>query len=145
MGDGANFSWQHHARWVTKNETYATMTWAPVLIIHCVPNLTWMASVFDNAGEYGESDESSSRGLYLALNFTKMSVELIQEVIPHNYTISQSQGSMQLQPNGNFLTGCVQCWCSVTMADWKLADGDMSLGGLNTRRQESLSGLRSLV
>ncbi|KAJ4476163.1 ASST-domain-containing protein [Lentinula lateritia] len=87
MGDGANYSWQHHARWVTKNDTYATMT------------------VFDNGGEYGEYDESSSRGLYLALNFTSMTVELLQDFIPYNYTVSESQGSVQLQPNGNFLVG----------------------------------------
>ncbi|KAJ4473862.1 ASST-domain-containing protein [Lentinula aciculospora] len=87
MGDGANYSWQHHARWVTKNDSYATMT------------------LFDNAGEYGEYDESSSRGLYLALNFTDMTVELLQDLIPYNYTVSESQGSVQLQPNGNFLVG----------------------------------------
>ncbi|GAW08167.1 hypothetical protein LENED_010213 [Lentinula edodes] len=87
MGDGANYSWQHHARWVNKNDTYATMT------------------VFDNGGEYGEYDESSSRGLYLALNFTSMTVELLQDFIPYNYTVSESQGSVQLQPNGNFLVG----------------------------------------
>ncbi|KAJ3986085.1 ASST-domain-containing protein [Lentinula detonsa] len=87
MGDGASYSWQHHARWITKNDTYATLT------------------VFDNAGEYGESDESNSRGLHLALNFTSMSVELIQDFIPYNTTLSQSQGSVQLQPNGNFLVG----------------------------------------
>ncbi|KAE9392556.1 hypothetical protein BT96DRAFT_944583 [Gymnopus androsaceus JB14] len=52
-----------------------------------------------------ESDESSSRGLYRALNFTSMSIELIQDFIPHNYGVSQSQGSVQLHPNGNFLTG----------------------------------------
>lgn len=61
--------------------------------------------VFDNGGEYGEYDESSSRGLYLALNFTSMTVELLQDFIPYNYTVSESQGSVQLQPNGNFLVG----------------------------------------
>ncbi|KAJ4488513.1 ASST-domain-containing protein [Lentinula aciculospora] len=87
MGNGASYSWQHHARWVIENDTYATLT------------------LFDNAGEFGESDESNSRGLHLAVNFTSMSVELIQEFIPYNTTLSQSQGSVQLQPNGNFLLG----------------------------------------
>lgn len=27
MGNGTNYSWQHHARWITKNDTYATITW----------------------------------------------------------------------------------------------------------------------
>lgn len=26
MEDGTNYSWQHHARWITKNDTYATIT-----------------------------------------------------------------------------------------------------------------------
>ncbi|KIK53830.1 hypothetical protein GYMLUDRAFT_1024840 [Collybiopsis luxurians FD-317 M1] len=89
MGDGANYSWQHHPRWVTKNDTYATMT------------------VFDNAGEYGEYDETYSRGLYLGINFTGMSVELLQDFTSPNYTVSESQGSVQRQPNGNFLAGYV--------------------------------------
>ncbi|KAF5391737.1 hypothetical protein D9757_001826 [Collybiopsis confluens] len=87
MGDGANYSYQHHARWIFQNDTYARLT------------------VFDNAAESNESNESSSRGLHLALNFSNMSAELIQDFIPYNKTLSQSQGSVQLQPNGNFLIG----------------------------------------
>ncbi|KAF5358857.1 hypothetical protein D9757_012686 [Collybiopsis confluens] len=87
MGDGANFSWQHHARWITRNESYATMT------------------LFDNAGEYGHYDETYSRGLYIGINFTDMSVSLLQDVTSPNRTVSESQGSFQLQPNGNFLSG----------------------------------------
>ncbi|KAJ3754730.1 ASST-domain-containing protein [Lentinula raphanica] len=87
MGSGTNFSWQHHARWVEKNDSYATMT------------------LFDNAGEFGQQQEQMSRGLYLGLNFTNMTVELLTEFLPWNQSISQSQGSVQLQPNGNFLVG----------------------------------------
>ncbi|KAE9404723.1 hypothetical protein BT96DRAFT_813147 [Gymnopus androsaceus JB14] len=89
MGNGTSFSWQHHARWVDLNETYATMT------------------LFDNAGEFGQQQESMSRGLYLGVDFTNMNVELLMEFVPHNASISQSQGSVQIQPNGNFLVGCV--------------------------------------
>jgi len=87
MGNGTEYSWQHHARWVTKNDTYATMT------------------LFDNAGMFGVSDEPVSRGVYLGVNFTNMTVELIQDFPSVNDTISQSQGSVQLQPNGDILTG----------------------------------------
>ncbi|KIK63569.1 hypothetical protein GYMLUDRAFT_162867 [Collybiopsis luxurians FD-317 M1] len=87
MGDGANFSYQHHARWIFKNDTYAVLT------------------VFDNASQSDESNESSSRGLHLAVNFTSMSVELVQDFIPYNTSLSQSQGSVQLQPDGKFLVG----------------------------------------
>ncbi|KAJ3991553.1 ASST-domain-containing protein [Lentinula boryana] len=87
MGNGTSFSWQHHARWIEKNDTYGTMT------------------LFDNAGQYGQQQEQMSRGLYLGLNFTNMTVELLTEFLPWNQSISQSQGSVQLQPNGNFLVG----------------------------------------
>ncbi|KAJ3818835.1 ASST-domain-containing protein [Lentinula raphanica] len=107
MGDGASYSWQHHARWITKNDTYATIT------------------LFDNAGEYGESDESNSRGLHLAMNFTDMSVELIQDLIPFNTTLSQSQGSVQLQPNGNFLVG----WGFMPWASEYTSSGELLWAG----------------
>ncbi|KIK66617.1 hypothetical protein GYMLUDRAFT_69778 [Collybiopsis luxurians FD-317 M1] len=87
MGNGTQFSWQHHARWVEQNDTYATMT------------------LFDNAGMFGQQQEQMSRGLYLGLNFTNKSVELLAEFLPWNQSISQSQGSVQIQPNGNFLVG----------------------------------------
>lgn len=48
-----------------------------------------------------------SRGLHLGVDFTNMTVELLTELLPWNQSISQSQGSVQLQPNGNFLVGCV--------------------------------------
>ncbi|KAE9398212.1 hypothetical protein BT96DRAFT_957686 [Gymnopus androsaceus JB14] len=82
MGDGANFSWQHQAWWITRNN-------------------------MDN--------KSSSQGLHQALNFTSISVELMQDFIPHNYTILQSQGSVQLQPNGSFLTGYAPWWSGYTL------------------------------
>jgi len=87
MGNGTSFSFQHHTRWVDLNDTYGTMT------------------VFDNGGRLGETEEPMSRGLYLGLNFIDMSVELLQEFLPFNASITQSQGSVQIQPNGNFLVG----------------------------------------
>ncbi|KAJ3822750.1 ASST-domain-containing protein [Lentinula raphanica] len=87
MGNGTEFSWQHHARWVEKNDSYATMT------------------LFDNAGQYGQQQEEMSRGLLLGVDFSNMSVNLLAEFLPWNQSISQSQGSVQLQPNGNFLVG----------------------------------------
>ncbi|KAF9077620.1 ASST-domain-containing protein, partial [Rhodocollybia butyracea] len=72
MGNGTEYSWQHHARWA------------------CM---------------FFVSDEPVSRALYLGLNFTNMTVELIQEFLSVNDTISLSQGSAQAQPNGDILTG----------------------------------------
>lgn len=43
----------------------------------------------------------------MAVNFTNMSVSLIQDFEPYDLAISESQGSVQLQPDGNFLIGCV--------------------------------------
>ncbi|KAJ3980810.1 ASST-domain-containing protein [Lentinula detonsa] len=87
MGNGTEFSWQHHARWVEKNDTYATMT------------------LFDNAGQFGQQQEQMSRGLLLGVDLINMTVNLLTEFLPWNQSISQSQGSVQLQPNGNFLVG----------------------------------------
>ncbi|KAF9068688.1 ASST-domain-containing protein [Rhodocollybia butyracea] len=101
MGPGADYRYQHHARWLTKNDTYATITW--VFSSSVFVELQWILyRVFD---DFGVANVPASRGLYLGINFTNMSVDLIQDFIPFNTTVSQSQGSVQLQPNGNFLVG----------------------------------------
>lgn len=74
--------------------------------------LTFFYRLFDNAGMSGVTDEANSRGLYMAVNFTNMSVSLIQDFEPYDLAISESQGSVQLQPDGNFLVGCVLKYCS---------------------------------
>ncbi|KAL0571284.1 hypothetical protein V5O48_010675 [Marasmius crinis-equi] len=87
MGDGTNFSFQHDARWLTKDQKNATM------------------SLFDNAGMSGVHNESTARGLILGLDFENMKATLIQAFIPWNPSVSESQGSVQVQPNGNVLIG----------------------------------------
>jgi len=61
--------------------------------------------VFDNGATDFASNEPTARGLLLNVNKENMTVSLAQEFLPYNRTVSGSQGSVQLQPNGNFLVG----------------------------------------
>ncbi|KAL0062350.1 hypothetical protein AAF712_010761 [Marasmius tenuissimus] len=62
-------------------------------------------TLFDNAGMYGVYDEDTARGLVLGLDFENMKASLVQQYVPFSPAVSESQGSMQLQPNGNALVG----------------------------------------
>ncbi|ORX39567.1 ASST-domain-containing protein [Kockovaella imperatae] len=84
LGNNTAFSWQHDARWRTD---YTQM------------------SIFDNAATAFESDAASSRGLLLNIDQSNMTASFALETYPYNYTTSDSQGSMILQPNGNWLMG----------------------------------------
>ncbi|WVQ75971.1 hypothetical protein IAR50_005607 [Cryptococcus sp. DSM 104548] len=84
MGTNTTFEWQHNARW---RNNYTQI------------------SVFDNAAASWESDEAMARGLLLVVDQSGMKVELVQEYLPWNETVSSSQGSMQEQENGNYLLG----------------------------------------
>ena len=61
--------------------------------------------VFDNAATNWDHDEASARGLHLAVNQTNLTVTLIQDFYPAWRNWSQSQGSIQLLDNGNYLLG----------------------------------------
>ncbi|ODO07950.1 hypothetical protein I350_03532 [Cryptococcus amylolentus CBS 6273] len=84
MGTNTTFEWQHDARW---RNNYTQI------------------SVFDNAATSWESDEDMARGLLLEVDQSGMTVELVQEFLPWNETVSSSQGSIQEQGNGNYLLG----------------------------------------
>ncbi|WWC85180.1 uncharacterized protein L201_000037 [Kwoniella dendrophila CBS 6074] len=84
MGDKTNFEWQHMARWQD--------------------NFTRI-NLFDNAATSWESDETMARGLLLNIDQSNRSVTLETEYLPWNQTVASSQGSMELQSNGNWLLG----------------------------------------
>uniref|UniRef100_A0A0W0F7T0 ASST-domain-containing protein n=1 Tax=Moniliophthora roreri TaxID=221103 RepID=A0A0W0F7T0_MONRR len=87
MGTGTEFSFQHDARWISLNDTAGRL------------------SLFDNAGMYGVYNEESARGLVIDLDFSAMAANLVQDYIPYIHVVSESQGSVQLQPNGDVLIG----------------------------------------
>lgn len=80
MGDNTTFTWQHDARW-RANQT--------------------QISVFDNAATSWESDADYARGMLLDVDTQAMTVELAQEFLPWNRTVSPSQGNVQVLEDGN--------------------------------------------
>lgn len=83
MGEGSTFQWQHDARFRNNSQI----------------------SIFDNAGTSWDSSGPYARGLLIDLDMANMSASLVTGLIPQNETVSQSQGNMQLQPNGNWMVG----------------------------------------
>lgn len=84
MGENTTFWYQHDARW-RDNET--------------------TISLFDNAATGWDAREDTARGLLLDIDFDNKTVEVNTEFLPFNRTPSPSQGSTELQPNGNWLCG----------------------------------------
>ncbi|KAK1229943.1 hypothetical protein PQX77_006972 [Marasmius sp. AFHP31] len=87
MEGGTHFSFQHDARWISKDENKGRM------------------SLFDNAGIPGFHNADYARGLIIELDFESRKATLVQEYLPWNRAVSESQGSAQVQPNGNVLVG----------------------------------------
>lgn len=88
LGPGANFAWQHHARWRSTNEI----------------------SLFDNGYEPSMEEESEkfSRAIRLSIDISKpgnYTVSLIQELLDPERPTASTQGSLQYLPNGNFWVG----------------------------------------
>lgn len=89
LGDGVEFGFQHHARYLASNDT-ATLI-----------------SIFDNS-RFGSGHKDGiypySRGKYIGLDHVNKRATLVQEFIPPNKNIAaKSQGSLQTLPNGNVL------------------------------------------
>lgn len=100
MGEGSTFEWQHHARW-ENNMTQITL--------------------FDDAATDWTSDEAQARGLLLNVDQENMTVSLAVQMLPPTGNYSESQGSVQLQPNGNYLVGWgQQAWYSEHSPDGSL-------------------------
>ncbi|KAH8928108.1 hypothetical protein BT69DRAFT_1237362 [Atractiella rhizophila] len=83
MGNGSTFYFQHDARWMDNGQM----------------------SLFDNAIGGGDPDEPTARGIILDVDETAMTATLVQEYIPPYNNVSESQGSMQVLPNGNVFIG----------------------------------------
>lgn len=84
MGENTTFWYQHDARWRDGETTI---------------------SLFDNAATGWDAREEYARGLLLNVDFENKKVEVNTEMVPFNRTPSPSQGSTELQPNGNWLVG----------------------------------------
>ncbi|KAI3604433.1 hypothetical protein WG66_008194 [Moniliophthora roreri] len=105
MGTGTEFSFQHDARWISLNDTAGRLRSVSGEngSIHSADDFKY--SLFDNAGMYGVYNEESARGLVIDLDFSAMAANLVQDYIPYIHVVSESQGSVQLQPNGDVLIG----------------------------------------
>ncbi|KAJ3968794.1 ASST-domain-containing protein [Lentinula raphanica] len=83
FGQGANFSWQHHARMRDSN----TIT------------------VFNNGASEYNQEFPYSQGLYLTFDESAKTVSLINARSPFNRTVTTAQGSVQLLDNGYSFVG----------------------------------------
>ncbi|KAJ3775465.1 ASST-domain-containing protein [Lentinula raphanica] len=83
MNDGANFTWQHHARFRGPGQL----------------------SVFDNGATDWEQDIPYSQGLLLDYDESAMTVSLSSSRAPYNCTNTVSQGSVELLSDGNSIVG----------------------------------------
>ncbi|WVQ83302.1 hypothetical protein IAT38_005441 [Cryptococcus sp. DSM 104549] len=115
MGDGTTFEWQHDARW---RNNYTQI------------------SLFNNAATSWESDEDEASGLLLNVDQSAMAVTLAQNFLPWNATVAKSQGSMELQENGNWLLGWGQnpYWSEYTADGTLLASVQFGVGNVQGYR-----------
>jgi hypothetical protein len=82
MTSGTRFSWQHHVRHHPGN----------------------VLTIFDD-GDGERPVERRSRGLKLHLDMHTMTADYVQEYLPHPRVLANSQGSVQVLPNGNVFVG----------------------------------------
>ena len=61
--------------------------------------------IFDNTANNVEHDEASARGLHLSIDQDNKTASLIRDFYPAWRNYSNSQGSMDLLDNGNFILG----------------------------------------
>ncbi|KAJ4471442.1 ASST-domain-containing protein [Lentinula aciculospora] len=83
FGQGANFSWQHHARMHDTNTI----------------------SVFNNGASTFDQDFPYSQGLLLNFDESAKTVTLNNARSPFNRTVTTSQGSVQILDNGDSFVG----------------------------------------
>lgn len=88
-GAATNISWQHHARF---QNDYSTSN-------------TRAITIFDNSSRGQGAPENPSRGLFIDIDETKMTVSVRQQYWNPLPISSQSQGSVQVLDNGNVLVG----------------------------------------
>ncbi|KAK1149065.1 hypothetical protein N8T08_007742 [Aspergillus melleus] len=93
-----NITWQHHARFqpASSNSTIRPSSSS---------STTTSLTVFDNASRGIGAPTLTSRGLYLDLDTTTMTVSIRHEYWNPHPISSQSQGSVQVLDSGNVLLG----------------------------------------
>ncbi|KZT20110.1 hypothetical protein NEOLEDRAFT_1245450 [Neolentinus lepideus HHB14362 ss-1] len=110
MCSDCNYEWQHHARW---RDNYTAI------------------SLFDNASNGDENDESTGRGMILDLDTNSMTVTLRTAFYPLQSLPIQSQGNTHLLTSGYWLLG----WGSSPWISEYYSNGTMiysaALGGQN--------------
>jgi hypothetical protein len=84
MGPGTGFAWQHDARWQPDGS---------------------MTLFDDGANSSNPPTEDHSRGLVLDVDETTRNVRFIREYDHSPNVLARSQGSVQVQPNGNVVVG----------------------------------------
>jgi hypothetical protein len=84
MEPGATFAWQHDARWQPDGS---------------------MTLFDDGANSSNPPTEDHSRGLVLDVNESARSARVIREYRHSPSVLARSQGSLQVQPNGDVLVG----------------------------------------
>ncbi|TFK53441.1 hypothetical protein OE88DRAFT_1806391 [Heliocybe sulcata] len=110
MCSDCNYEWQHHARW---RDNYTAI------------------SLFDNASNGDDNDESTGRGMVLDLDTDNMSATLRTAFYPLQSHPIQSQGNTHLSTSGNWVLG----WGSSPWISEYYPNGTMiysaALGGQN--------------
>ncbi|GAB7356501.1 hypothetical protein MBLNU459_g7254t1 [Dothideomycetes sp. NU459] len=85
-----NFSSQHHARWVSENETHTIMTF------------------FDNASNNYNTTNKHSHGYFVTIDHIANTASVFKQYTAPEQSggmLSTSQGNMQILPNGNVHMG----------------------------------------
>ncbi|KAK7047117.1 hypothetical protein VNI00_006782 [Paramarasmius palmivorus] len=85
-----------------------------------------MILLFNNAGLMaGVYNEDSARGMIIELDFGAMSATLIHDYLPWSLAVSETQGSTQVQPNGDVLIG----WGSMPWVSEHSPSGELLWAG----------------
>ncbi|MHB1539298.1 MAG: arylsulfotransferase family protein [Solirubrobacteraceae bacterium] len=114
LGTGVHFAWQHD-----------------------VVNQPGGVSVFDD--EAAPVEGKQSRGLLLSLNFKERSASLVHEYLLHEPALAGSQGSVQLEPDGNVFVG----WGQLPYFSEYSSSGTLLYEGSFTGADESYRAYRS--
>ncbi|KIK62494.1 hypothetical protein GYMLUDRAFT_126512, partial [Collybiopsis luxurians FD-317 M1] len=116
FSEGANFTWQHHAR------------------IHDSSTL----SVFNNGASQWEQDFPYSQGLLLNFDCSDREVSLINARSPFNRTVTTSQGSVQFLENGESIIG----WGSIPSFSQHDRHGNIKWSAQFASEADSVSAYR---
>lgn len=114
LGEGVRFAWQHD------------------VIVQ-----PGGVSVFDD--EAAPVEGTQSRGLLLSLNFKEHTASVVHEYLLHEPALAGSQGSVQVEPNGNVFVG----WGQLPYFSEYTSSGELLYEGSFTGADESYRAYRS--